>query len=409
MENHIFKLPWMNSDLRRLLRKQNRLHRLFKTNESKYGYRYKHFRTHVNLELINAKKRYIKELCDDVVEKPKKFWNFVKTNRNSTVGIGILQDKHNNILVDDDSVKAELNEEFSSVFTVETDEPEDTPGLNYKLYNNTLRGLVVTESQVFNILKNLDTSKATGPDGLSARMLKECAYEISPSLCKVFNISLSQVVLPEDWRVANVTPLHKKGSHSDTSNYRPVSITSLVCKILERIIYNRILSFLNKNKILSDNQHGFRRNRSCETQLLAAVNDWCEAIENKKSVDVIFLDFSRAFDSVPFNRLIYKLKSYGICGNVLNWVKNFLTNRKQRVVVNNKYSEWSIVTSGVPQGTILGPLLFLIFINNISDKLDCICRLYADDCIIYRPIDGAHDVVSLQMDLNKLHEWSKNG
>ena len=115
--------------------------------------------------------------------------------------------------------------------------------LNCKLCNNILKDLVVTESQVLNALNNLDTSKATGPDGLSARMLKVCAYEIAPSLCKIFNISLSQGVSPEDWRVANVTPLYKKGSHNDTSNYRPVSITSLVYKVLERIIYNYILVF----------------------------------------------------------------------------------------------------------------------------------------------------------------------
>jgi hypothetical protein len=400
-------MPWMNNDLRKLVRKQNRLHRLCKQNELRYKNRYKNVRTRVNYEMEKAKKSYIQGLCDNISEKPKQFWNFVKGNKNSSSGVGMLKDKQSDNMVTDDASKAEmLNNEFTSVFTHEKDNPEELSTSNNNLYNNILSDLKVTDDQVFYILRSLDTSKATGPDNISARMLKECAAEIAPSLCQLFNISLRLGRLPEDWRLSNITPLYKKGSHSDAANYRPVSITSLVSKILEKIIYKHITGFLNMHGILSDNQHGFRSNRSCETQLLSAVNDWCEAAECNKPVDVIFLDFSRAFDTVPFNRLMYKLKSNGIRGNVLNWIEHFLTERKQRVLVNDQYSSWSKVTSGVPQGTILGPLLFLVFINDICDALNCTCRLYADDCIIYRPIQGINDVVSLQMDLNKLHEWS---
>ena len=398
-------LPWVNRTLKQMLRKQNRLHAQCKNNVKKYNCKYKQFRTKVNNEMAKAKRLYVSYLCDNINGKPKKFWKFVKSCTKGNNGIAVLKDKFNKLVIDDDEKAEVLNREFASVITVDNSECKN-PCVN-GMYQEMLSDLVVRESQVYKLLKSLDISKATGPDNISGKMLKECAREIAPSLCKVFNVSLTLGCLPKDWRIANVTPIFKKGSHNDAANYRPVSITSLVCKILEKIIYDHIINFLDTHGILLDNQHGFRKQRSCETQLLSAINDWSESLENRTPLDIIYLDFSRAFDSVPHKKLLYKLKKYGICNNVFNWLRSFLTKREQRVVVNGKYSSWSSVTSGVPQGTILGPLMFLIFINDICNNIDSTCRLYADDCIIYRPIRNINDVVSLQMDLNRLYKWSE--
>ena len=233
-----------------------------------------------------------------------------------------------------------------------------------------------------------------------------CAEVLSPSIAALFNKSLSQGEIPDAWREAIVIPIHKKSSKSDPKNYRPVSLTSSVCKLLENIVRQQLQTHLNRHNLLIDNQHGFRSKRSCETQLISSLNDWCKALENKQNIDIIYLDISHAFDCVPYNRLLTKLYNIGIKGNLLGWFRSFLKGRKQKVRVNNSYSKWIPVTSGVPQGTILGTLLFLIYINNITDSLNCTCRLFADDCILYKSYSDQKETDSLQEDLNKLGNWS---
>ena len=256
------------------------------------------------------------------------------------------------------------------------------------------------------MLTSLKTNKATGPDQISSRILKDLAIEITPILTFIFQQSLNTGDVPSKWRVANISPIYKKGDRSIPSNYRPVSITSICSKIVEHIIFSHIMDHYDSHDILVDSQHGFRPGRSCETQLTITTQDLVKALDNKKQVDAVVLDFSKAFDRVPHHRLLHKLHHYGIRNSLLLWMENFLTTRSQRVVVDGASSEWTPVTSGVPQGTVLGPLLFLSFINDLPTGITSQLRLFADDCLIYRPISSIEDTIALQNDLDTLHQWS---
>ena len=226
-------------------------------------------------------------------------------------------------------------------------------------------------------------------------------------LTHLFQQSLTTGDIPQEWKSAFVTPIFKKGKRYDPSNYRPVSLTSVVCKTLEHILVSQIMKHLETNSILCNNQYGFRARRSCESQLLLTIDDFARALNNRLQVDIGILDFSKAFDKVPHARLVKKLDYYGIQGKTLQWITSFLYNRSQQVVIEGTYSSPCKVTSGVPQGTVLGPTLFLLYINDLISNIQSTVRLFADDCLIYRPINSLNDHQLLQQDLNTLNTWAK--
>ena len=224
----------------------------------------------------------------------------------------------------------------------------------------------------------------------------------------MFNRSYSSGVVPQDWRDANVTAVYKKGKKTVAANYRPISLTSICCKLFEHVITRQVMNHAEEHNILYNMQHGFRSGLSCETQLVEFIHDLSRNCYQGHQTDVLVMDFSKAFDKVGHDRLLSKLTHYGITGHTHEWIRGWLTNRRQRVVIDGESSDLVHVTSGVPQGSVLGPCLFLLFINDLAEDLESIVRLFADDTIAYLTIDSQSDANRLQKDLDRLATWGIN-
>lgn len=307
-----------------------------------------------------------------------------------------------------DCDKAQLfNAYFSSVFT--TEDKSSLPSIAKELdVSNSaimLDSVQTTSSEVFDLLSTLDVCKACGPDLICARLLKEGAAELSFSLADLFNKSLRDSVLPLDWVSANICPVYKKGDKHCVSNYRPISLTCILSRVLEKLVYAKLYFMLEDNGLLSNHQFGFRHKQSTTTLLLSAVNDWAATLNCHQSVHCLFLDLSKAFDSVPHERLLLKLQLFGVGGSLLLWFRNYLTTRRQRVVLNGTYSNWLPVTSGVPQGSILGPLLFIMYLNDLDEVITCDYSAYADDVMLYHQIASYEDCCFLQSNLDSFLQW----
>ena len=267
--------------------------------------------------------------------------------------------------------------------------------------------LEISLNGILKLLKNLKPGKAAGPDQLKPLLLKEFRDEIAPIIKIIFEKSLQTGKLPSDWVTANVMPVFKKGNKSSAANYRPISLTCILCKVLEHILASNIVKHLDAQGIMYDLQHGFREKRSCETQLVMMIEDLARNANARKQTDVILLDFSKAFDKVKHSKLLWKLHNYGIRGKVLSWIQAFLGNRSQRVVIDGEESGSIPVNSGVPQGSVLGPILFLTYINDLPDGISSQVRLFADDTALYLTIKGEEDSSALQKDLDLLSVWEK--
>lgn len=304
-----------------------------------------------------------------------------------------------------------LNEQFESVFSPRTPLPLKYLCRKHQPLDGITRmpPFSITENGVLKLLKQLKPHKAAGPDNIKPLALRELAEAIAPSITRIFQSSLSQGSVPGAWREANITPVYKKGEKYKAVNYRPVSLTCILSKQLEHILASHIMKHLNSHNLLYDKQHGFRSKLSCETQLIEFTDEILKSLQDRKQCDTIVLDFSKAFDKVSHDHLLFKLERLGIDSTTCTWIQSFLLNRTQRVVIDGATSSSVPVTSGVPQGSVLGPILFLAFINDLPSYVThSRVRLFADDTIVYLTVSSIDDCSKLQDDLNSLERWERD-
>ena len=402
-----FDLPWLTKDLKKLCARKRRAYSKAKNGSAHHRVKFKELQNKTRDALKKAHWGYVNNILQDGLEKgdSKPFWRYVKAQKQDSQGVAPLR-SGNKLLTDSKSKAEVLSTQFSSVFTRDTEETANIrlEGPSYP----PISPLTINETGVEKLLANLNPGKASGPDQVSGRFLKTLSKELAPVLTHIFRQSLLSGVVPREWTTAWITPVFKKGSRSDPANYRPVSLTCIACKLMEHIVCSHVRGHLDLHGILTPSNHGFRARHSCETQLLLTSHDLICHRESSKQVDVAILDFSKAFDTVPHKRLLGKLEMYGISGDIHTWIKSFLVGRRQSVVVDGARSKEEEVISGVPQGTVLGPLLFLLHINDLPSMVQpgTSCRLFADDCLLYRPINSGEDQVTLQKDLTKLESWA---
>ena len=369
---------------------------------------YNKVRNKVTAVVKKIKRDFERDLAKKVKKKSKEVFRYINSKASKKVGIGEIHidpSDNKSELTDENEKKAEVFAKyFRSVHTVEPD--GEIPLLPPKDVEHIMGPLTITNDMVKKGLLKLKVDKAPGPDGLHPRFLRELADQLAEPLRIIFNSTLSEHSVPDEWKRARVCAIHKKGNKKLASNYRPVSLTAIICKVMETLVRNHIIEYMKKNKLFSAKQYGFISGRSTSLQLLAVLDMWTEAMDLGYAIDAIYMDFRKAFDLVPHNRLLGKLDSYGISNEITSWIKSFLIGRLQKVTVNGKDSEWSTVTSGIPQGSVLGPLLFVIYINDLPDSVSSDAYLFADDTKIFRIVTDSADQQILQTDLDKLTEWS---
>ena len=399
-------LPWITAEVKRKLRKRDRKFKKARISSSSADWKaYRSYRNYVTKYIRQCHQGYVNNVIgESLIDNPKSFWSYIRMHKTENIGIPTLKTPNKMCNYDYDKAQA-LNSHFESVFNKKTNQGIPDKG---KSPYPSISHLQISIDGVAKQLQNLNPSKASGPDEMSPRVLNMVANEIAPALRFLFQQSYDQQTVPDQWRQAMVSAIHKGGQKADPSNYRPISLTCICCKIMEHIVLSHIAKHLNTNSILINNQHGFREHLSTVTQLINSTNDWAKTLNTRGQTDVILLDFSKAFDKVSHPHLSAKLNHYGIRDNTLEWINSFLSNRKQSVSVNGTHSSWVNVTSGVPQGSVLGPVLFLLYINDINDHIQSTIKLFADDSILYREIQNPQDLAILQADLNTLADWADN-
>ena len=404
---------WLNRKIKAMLKKQNRLYKKYKRNgfneDDKLALEV--YRSECAKYIETSKQNHLHDLGNKLANKctgQKTYWKIVNNFLNKSKIPRIPPLLVDNKFVINCKEKASL---FNNYFVAQCQPfisnsflPPPNP-----LTRETLDHFVVTNEQILNILLTLNVNKAHGPDKISVNMIKLCGKELVVPLKLIFQNILNTGIFPDQWKRANVTPIHKKDDKQTIKNYRPISLLPVFAKVYERIVFTNLYNHFIDNNLITSNQSGFRPGDSVTNQLIYLVHEIhtsFDSIENSE-VRSVYLDMSKAFDKVWHEGLIYKLKQNGINGNLLKLLKSYLSKRKQRVVLNGMESDWGDIKSGVPQGSVLGPLLFLIYINDLEKGIKSSIKFFADDTSLFSIVKNPHvSAQNINHDLQLISQWA---
>ena len=338
---------------------------------------------------------------------PKAFYSFAKKSTKFKSPVGPLADEDNNLQSDPTVMGNILQKQYQKAFS----NPDNVDAESVQLGEapaEELSSILFTIDDVLTAIKETGKFSAPGPDQFPALVLRECKDALAPSIAKLWQLSFDTSNIADMFRSQSIIPIFKKGSKAVAANYRPVSLTSHLIKLCERMIRKEMVSFFEQNNMFNPNQHGFQSGKNCLTQLLHHIEDIMCDLNLDRNADVIYLDFSKAFDKVDHKILLKKLRSFGIKGKLHDWITSFLTGRKQHVIVDGVRSSIIDVISGVPQGTVLGPLLFLIYIDDIFSVVKhSKIKVFADDSKLHKDISSHVDRILLEEDLLSVVNWAE--
>ena len=398
------KKPSVPKHLRHLAEIKNKVYKRIKT-DSSYKILYKSLDSLYKLAVKNHMK-YIEHKVLATRNK-KSFYGFINRKLQQRSYLPPLINSSSETITEPKDKANLLNNQFSSVFVTDDDTTSPSMYINDKLEQMLpMEPVTITPSMVSEAIFRLKSSVSRTPDQVPAYFLKKVSSSMAKPLSKLFTLLLTKGKVPTIWKQAIVTPIFKKGLKSNPANYRPISLTSVICRILEIIIHFCIYSHLTSNNILSSCQHGFLPKRSSQSQQLVLLNDLMQAFDNKVTTDIIYLDFKKAFDSVSHSKLLHILKCYKLSQDTLNWIEDYLSQRCQITIVDGYFSEYCEVSSGVPQGSVLGPLLFLLFLEDLLQRLgnlkDVKVYAYADDVKL-----ASASPKELQNAITVVEKWTK--
>ena len=408
----------MTNCILKSVKRKNKLYKTFLKNPSRKNEKtYKRYKNKLNHIIQLSKRLYYEEQLIRYKNNSKMIWktlNNVLNRKQKTKELPrefIMEDSSKKI-IDPNEIANTFNEYFINIGPKVASKIKNTTNATFNNYMenknmNTMFFDPITETELENEIRNMNPNKCPGYDGISIKTIILCAKEISKPLTHIYNSTFVTGIIPDKLKISLVTPIFKANESNKFGNYRPISVLSCLSKLLEKLTYKRFIEFIETHKILSRHQYGFRKNRSTEHALIELVDKITTAIDEGKYTIGIFLDLSKAFDTINHQILINKLEHYGIRGTCQKWFKNYLSNRKQIVKYNQTKSEEMTIKSGVPQGSILGPLLFLLYINDIQNcsKLISII-LFADDTTI----SYSHKCLktlnkTIQLELDKISNW----
>ena len=405
--------PCITKSLKTMLNRKNRLFKNYKKHRYKEEdkVRLEVFRIECQKAVESAKLTYLKNMSNKVNNpdtSQKSYCKIINRVMNKCRAPKIPPLLINNRFILDCREKAKLFNDYFSEQCKPIINSSILPVFNF-LTEKRIDHLNIGNEEIITLIRNINPNTATGSDGISGQMLLLCDDSVTLPLKIIFRNILVTSIYPDTWKLANVTPIFKKGDKQSIKNYRPISLLPICGKIFEKIIFNNLYSYLNVNNHITKNQSGFRPDDSTTNQLLYLVNEIHQAFENPKSLEVraVFLDISKAFDKVWHKGLLFKLKQNGVSGSLLMFSQDYLNNRKQRVVLNGSYSSYSTIESGVPQGSVLGPMLFLIYINDLEKNIKSNIKFFADDTMLFSIVnDPAISANNLNHDLDIIQRWA---